>query len=208
MGGGPSQSQRDAASAQQKLSASEAAAADRAQKFKEDQQALVNPFFTERLKNGLPYISTALDYAGGTNARAFAPAKAALLTRLGTSTGLPSGYRDQALTDFESSRARSFDDSITGLLAANEQAKQNAAGGLLGQAQLADPMSYYNGSSGANKSILDAQSLTRPGWASVIGSFIGAGANAGSAYLNRKSQYGNPNNAAFSTNLFPNSSYT
>lgn len=183
MGGGASPEQKQAASAQANLSNKEAAAADRAQKFKEDQQNYVNPFYKQRMAQGLPYLSSALDYAGGTNAAAFAPARAQLMRRLGQSNGLPSGYRDQSLTDFESNRAHAYDGDIIGLLGANEQAKQDAAGGLLGQAQLADPMAYYNGSSGTNNSILSAQSLTRPGWAGTIGSLIGAGATIGSKFI-------------------------
>lgn len=176
-GGGPSAAQNRAADANAVLSGKLGEAADRAQAFKEAQQAKVDPFYTQRLKQGSPLTPMLLDYAGGLNARANAPAKAALLKRIGTSTGLPSGSRDQALTDFDASRARSYDDSLTGTLAADDQTKQAAASGLLGQAQLADPMGYYSGALQGNSSIMNAN-LRKPGFMGAIGGLLGGAASS------------------------------
>ena len=178
MGGGPSPEQKAAAASQANLTNQLAGVANRNQDFVEKQQAKVNPFYGSLMDNGPDYSTAALDYAGGTNARAYAPAKADLVRRLGASNGLPSGYRDQALTDFDENRAQGYDQSLTSILADRQAAKERGAAGLMGQAQQANPLGYYGAAQGGNQSILNASSLRRPGIGGIIGGVLGGAASA------------------------------
>jgi hypothetical protein len=175
-GGGPSSEQKAAAASQANLTNQLATVANRNQDFVEKQQARVNPFYGDLMDHGPDYTNAALDYAGGTNARAFAPAKADLVRRLGASTGLPSGYRDQALTDFDEQRAQGYDNAMTGVLADRQAARERGAAGLIGQAQQANPLGYYSTAMGGNQSILGAN-LRRPGAAGIIGGVLGGAAS-------------------------------
>lgn len=177
MGGGPSAEQKQAASAQANLANTQANAGNQALQFVQQQQAKVNPFYTSRMEGGLPYMNQLTDASYGLTARAFAPARQQLLQRLGTQQGLPSGFRNQALTDFDTTQARSFDDQLLQALGANEQAKQAGASGLLGQAQLANPQSFFAGAGGANQSIMQAP-LQRPGLGGLLGGVAGGLASA------------------------------
>lgn len=177
MGGGPSREQNNAAQSQANLTAQLGKTADKQETFLEAQQAKVNPFYTQRMQTGLPYQAQAMDAAGGTTARAFAPARADLLRRIGGSSGLPSGFKQQSLTDLDSQQARSYDQNLLGGLAANDQAKQAGAAGLLGQAQIANPAGYYNGALGGNSSIMNAN-LRKPGIAGLLGGLAGGVASA------------------------------
>lgn len=177
MGGGPSKEQKAAASAQANLANTQANAGNQALQFVQAQQEKVNPFYTSRMENGLPYMNQITDASSGLTARSFAPARQQLLQRLGTQQGLPSGFREQALTDLDSQQARSFDDQLLQGLGANEQAKQAGASGLLGQAQLANPQSFFAGAGGANQSIMGAP-LQRPGLGGLLGGVAGGLASA------------------------------
>lgn len=172
MGGGPTQSQQNAANAQANLANQEGGAATQALAFQQSQQNKVNPFYTSRMNNGLPYMNQLTDAASGTNARAFAPARQQLMQQLGTQQGLPSGFRTQALTDFNDQQAQGFDQQLTGALAANEQAKQAGASGLLGQAQIANPQGFFSGAMQGNQSIMQAP-LQSPGLGGLLGGVAG-----------------------------------
>ena len=172
MGGGPSAEQKRAADSQANLSNQMGAAAQRAQAFTEAQQAKVNPFYQSRMENGLPYMNALTDAQGGITAQGFAPARAQLMRQLGSQQGLPSGFRDQAMSDLNEQQGQAFSQNLMGALAANEQAKQAGASGLLGQAQISNPMGYYSGAAGANQSIMGAP-LQRPGIAGVLGGLAG-----------------------------------
>jgi hypothetical protein len=177
MGGGPSAAQNNAANAQAGLASQQGAAAQQALKFMQDQQAKVNPFYTSRMQNGLPYMNALTDAQGGLTAQAFQPARAQLMRQLGSQQGLPNGFRDQAMTDFNENQSQAFDQNLMGALGANEQAKQAGASGLLGQAQLANPQSFFQGATGANQSILQAP-LQKPGMAGILGGVAGGLASA------------------------------
>lgn len=177
MGGGPTSQQKAAATAQTNLANTESQAGQQALQFVQNQQNAVNPFYTSRMQNGLPYFNQITDAASGTTARAFAPARQQLLQQLGTQQGLPSGFRQQALTDLDSQQARAFDQQLQGGLGANEQAKQAGASGLLGQAQLANPQGFFAGAGGANQSILQAP-LQKPGLGGLLGGVAGGLASA------------------------------
>lgn len=177
MGGGPSQAQNNAAQSQANLTTQLGKTADKQETFLEAQQNKVNPFYTSRMQTGLPYQAQALDAAGGTAARAFAPQRADLLRRMGGSSGLPSGFKEQALTDLNSNQARQHDQDLLSGLGANDQAKQAGAAGLLGQAQIANPQGYYQGALGGNSSIMSAN-LRKPGIAGLLGGLAGGAASA------------------------------
>lgn len=177
MGGGPSAEQKAAASSQANLTNQLAGVANRQQDFFEKQQNTVNPFYLSRMQNGLPYMNQLTDSSSGLTARAFAPARQALLQRLGTQQGLPSGFREQALTDLDSQQAQSFDQQLLQAQQMNEAAKAGGAAGLMGQAQMANPMGYYGGAMGGNQSIMQAP-LQRPGIGGLLGGVAGGLASA------------------------------
>jgi len=177
VGGGPSREQKQAAASQANLTNELANVANRQQDFFEKQQNAVNPFYTSRMENGLPYFNQLSDASSGLTAQAFAPARQQLLQRLGTQSGLPSGFREQALTDLDTQQARAFDQQLLGGLQANEQAKQAGASGLLGQAQIANPQGYFGQALQGNSSIMNAP-LQRPGYAGLLGGVAGGLASA------------------------------
>ena len=172
MGGGPSSEQKNAAQAQANLTNQEGAAAGRQEQFFEGQQNKVNPFYTSRMQNGLPYFNQLTDAASGLNARAFAPARQQLLAQLGTQQGLPSGFKTQAMTDLNSQQAQGFDQQLLQGLQMQEQAKQGGAAGLMGQAQIANPTGYFGGAMQGNQSIMQAP-LQRPGLGGLLGGVAG-----------------------------------
>lgn len=183
MGGGPDQAQKNQEQAQANLANQEGAAAGRAEKFSEDQQAKVNPFYSDMMAHGPSYYDTATDYASGVNAKAYAPAKAALLQRLGTSTGLPSGSRDQALTDFDEQRAQGYDGSLMGLLQDRQATQERGASGLIGQAQVANPTGLYSGAASGNQVVMNTPRA--PGFSGTLGALIGAAGNVAGKYAGR-----------------------
>lgn len=168
-GGGPSASQKRAAAQTERSAAEQLAQARQMNAREQEQYDAIKPFAFSRLQGGLPFFGALTDYSSGTNARAFAPARTALLQRLGSFQSLPSGFREQALTDFDSARARGFDENLLQALFANEQAKSEAARLLTGQQQIANPLGYYGGAQQGYNNILQAQSLVRPGLGGIIG---------------------------------------
>ena len=176
-GGGPSKQQNQAADRQGQLSEEEAALARTEQASRDKLRGIATPFYGDLMNNWPDYTNAELDYAGGTNARAFAPAKAALLQRLQSTNGLPSGYRDQALTDFDENRATAYDNSLSGIYADRQAAKERGAAGITNLISGYNPSAYYGGAEGANQSILNAN-LRKPGVGGIIGGVIGGGASA------------------------------
>lgn len=168
MGGGPSSEQKAAAASQANLTNQQAAAAGQQQKFVEAQQAKVNPFYTQMMNQGLPYMNALTDAQSGVTAQAFAPARAQLMRQLGAQPGLPNGFRQQALTDLNSQQAQAFDSSLQNALGQNFAARQAGASGLMGQSQIANPLGYYGGAMQGNQSIMNAP-LRSPGWGAVLG---------------------------------------
>jgi hypothetical protein len=176
-GGGPSPEQKAAASSQANLTNQLAGVAQQNENYTEAQRNKTTPFYGNMMENGPEYTGRMLDYAGGTNAAAYAPEKANLERSLGYSTGLPSGYRDQAIADFNERRAAGYDQNISSILADQQAAKERGAAGLMGEAQQADPLGYYGAAQGGNQSILNAN-LRRPGAAGIIGGVLGGAASA------------------------------
>lgn len=180
-GGGPSSEQREAAAAQSRLSAEELAIGREKNARENEQYAAIKPFAMQRLNNGLPFAGDMLDYAGGTNAQAYAPARARLLQVLSENGDMPSGSRVAALSNFENDRAHNFDDSIINTLMANENAKGEAARLITNQQQIANPFQWYGGSGNANNSIMQAPLQSQ----GIGGALLGAvGSAAGGALSN------------------------
>lgn len=177
MGGGPSKAQNNAANAQANLANQQGQAAQQALGFVQEQQNKVNPFYTNMMQKGLPYFNQMTDAASGTTARAFAPARANLYRQLGSQQGLPSGFRQQSMTDLDTQQAQAFDQQLQGALGANFGAQQAGASGLLGQAQIANPQSFFQGAAGANQSIMQAP-LQKPGLGGLLGGVAGGLASA------------------------------
>ena len=142
MGGGPSQAQQNAAQAQANLSNQTAQTAADQTAFMKSQEQKIDPFATSRLNGGLPYFNSLTDYSNGTTAAAYAPGRAALLQRFNTMSGLPSGMKEQTLSDYDANEARAFDQNMVSNLNTNEQAKQGAAALLTGQEQISNPVGY------------------------------------------------------------------
>lgn len=173
MGGGPSQQQKDAAASQATLNNQLASTYGRQQQFAENQQNKVNPFFTQQMNQGLPYYNNMVDAQSGSNAQAFAPARAQLEQQLGQSANaLPSGFATGARSDLAAQQARSFDQNLMGAQGANFQAKQQGAQGLLGQQQLANPTAYSGQATQGNSGIMNAP-LATPSPLGAIGGALG-----------------------------------
>lgn len=177
MGGGPSQQQKDAAAAQANATNQAARTSQDMLGVYKSQLAKIDPFATSRLNSGLPYFGALTDFSNGTNARAYAPAYASLNRRLSSLGPMPSGFRTQALTDLDASRARDFDSSLVNDLNLNETAKNNAAAMLTGQQQLANPLGWTGQTMQGNSSIMNAP-LASPGIGGLIGGIAGGALSA------------------------------
>lgn len=178
IGGGPSQQQLNAAQSQADLNNQLGAAFTQANTFQQAQQQKANPFYTSRMQTGLPYFGALTDAASGTTAQAFAPARAQLEAQIGQGgNALPSGFADQARTDLAANQARAFDTTLQGALGANEQAKQVGASGLLGQAQIANPVGFAGAATQGNASVMNAP-LAKPGLGGLLGGVAGGLASA------------------------------
>lgn len=173
-GGGskPDPLQTQAAQRNAAVAEREAKIAEERNTREKEQYAAIQPYAMSRL-DGLPFFSSLVDYSGGTNARAFAPARAQIMRQF--TSDLPSGAKLQTLTDLEAKRAHAFDQDLVGNLLTNEQAKSEAARLLTGQQQIANPLGWFQAASGTNAAITGADSLTRKsgGIGSVLGGIAG-----------------------------------
>jgi hypothetical protein len=173
MGGGPSQQQKDAATAQTNLDTQLGQTFGKQEAFSEAQQNKANPFYTSLLNGGLPYMANLTDSMSGDTAQAFAPAKAQLERSLGqNANALPYGFATGARTDLASQQGRAFDQSLQGAQGANLQAKMQGAAGLLGQAQIANPTAYSGQATAGNTGIMNAP-LASPGIAGPLAGALG-----------------------------------
>lgn len=182
-GGGPSREQKDAAAAQADNSRFQTQVAKEMVDVDRRYRGMIEPYATERLNNGLPYARDLLDFNGSTNSQAYLPARARLMKVLASSGDMPSGAKIGAITDFESARARDFDNSIANILALNETAKNNAAALLTGQQQQANPLGWSGAASQSNSSIMQAPLESQGFLAPVMGA---AGSIMGGYLAGRK----------------------
>lgn len=172
-GGGPSDSQKQAAASQAQLNQQDMQTQQQMLQMYKDQYAKVNPFETNRMNNGLPYFNALTDYTNGTNAQAFKPAYAALSQRISANGALPSGFGQQLTSDLDAQKARSFDSGMTNNLALNDTAKTNAAAALVGQQQLSNPLGWSQAVTQGNSAIMNAP-LASPGIGGMLGGMAGA----------------------------------
>lgn len=177
-GGGPSPEQRQAASSQANLTAQTAKIAGDNQQMVKDQFAKIDPYATSRLQNGLPFKNALTDFSAGTNAQAYAPARAAMLRGLSRfGSALPSGFKTQAMNDFEENRAHAFDSDQVNNLMGDEAAKGNAASVLTGQQQIANPLGYTSAAMQGNQSIMQAP-LQKAGMSGLLGGAVSGAMSA------------------------------
>jgi hypothetical protein len=141
-------------------------------------QGRTTDFYGNQMRTGLPFYNALTDYASGTNAQAFAPARAQILRQTSQYGNLPSGYRDSLLASLGGQQARSFDSTLVQNMMANQMAKNQGAAGMMGQQQLAGQQALgYGGLQGnANQSVLNAPQ--KPGWAGVLGGVAQSGLQA------------------------------
>lgn len=172
-GRGPSQQQKDAATSQSNMDKQLSDTFGRQEAFTEAQQNKANPFYTNLLNNGLPYMNMMTDAASGNTARAFQPAKAQLEQSLGQSANaLPSGFATQARSDLASNQAQAYDQQLQQAQGANLQAKEQGAAGIIGQGQAANPTAYSGQAISGNQSVMNAP-LASPGLGGLLGGIAG-----------------------------------
>jgi hypothetical protein len=172
-GGGPSDEEKKAAAAQLSTANTLNSIAGSNNAQQQEIFKTIKPFGTSRMNGGLPFFSALTDFASGTNARAFAPAKANLNRGLQQAHASPMA-RLQANTDFDMQRARGFDSALTSNLFANEQAKQQGAQILSGQAGQLNPLGYYQATQqGYNPQ--QYSGLRSPGMGGMIGGLVEGG---------------------------------
>jgi hypothetical protein len=178
MGGGPSDQQKQAATAQTNLDTQLGQDFGQQFQFQQAQQNKVNPFYTNLMQQGNPYFANQTDAISGNTAQAFAPAKAQLERQLGQSNNaLPSGFATGARSDLAAQQGRAFDAQLGAAQQGNLAAKQQGAAGLLGQAQIANPTAYSGQAVQGNQSIMNAP-LASPGLGGLLGGLAGGLASA------------------------------
>jgi len=159
MCGGPSSEQKAAAASQNDLT-KQLAASGKAR------DAFQLPFLQSRVQGGLPFLNQYTDYTNGATAKALAPQRAQLMSRLDRNgSNLPSGFKEQALADFDENGAHQFSNNLLQGLLLNEQTKSAAAG-------MSNPLGYFTGAQQGNQSILNMPQQTSP-WGSIVGGALG-----------------------------------
>lgn len=178
MGGGPSQQQQDAATAQANMTNQLSSDFGQQFAFQQAQQNKANPFYTQLMNQGSPYYANQVDALSGATAQAFQPAKAQLERSLGqNANALPSGFAQQARTDLAAQQARAYDSNLVGAQQQNLNTRLGGAAGLLGQAQIANPTAYSGQAISGNQSIMNAP-LASPGLGGLLGGIGGGLASA------------------------------
>lgn len=173
LGGGPSDEEKAAAKAETKNADTVSNIANSNNAQQQEIFHTIKPFGTSRMNNGLPFFNSLTDFASGVNARAFAPAKANLNRGLFAAHASPMA-RLQANTDFDMQRARGFDSGLTSNLFGNEQAKQQGAQILSGQANQLNPLGYFQtAGQGYNPQMYSG--LRSPGMGGMIGGLVEGG---------------------------------
>jgi hypothetical protein len=178
MGGGPSSTQK--AAQQQQLSNAQQEGQLAGQSGQEFQSLYgqTSPFYTGEMTNGLPFYNNLTDFASGTTAQAYAPAKAAYLRNESTMGALPSGSKAAGMNDINEAEAKNFDSTLTGNMFAQQQAKQQGAAGLSGLMQTVNPAAFYGGSSSAAQGATQPLQAQQNPWMGILGGAISGAAKA------------------------------
>lgn len=173
MGGGPSSQQVNAANSSAALSNAMASGYNQMFPIVTSRLQQTTPFYSGMMNRGLPYFNQLTDAAGGTTARAFAPQKAQLERSMGQQANmLPSGFAQQARTDLGSQQGRAFDQQLQNALGQNFATQQAGAAGLMGQAQVANPLGYGAAANQGFQGIMGAP-LASPGLGGLLGGMAG-----------------------------------
>lgn len=135
-------------------------------------KAQTDPFWMNRLKNGLPFMNQLTDYTGGTLAKSFAPIRAGVNRNLaGFGDTLPSGFKEQTMTNLGAEEGQAFDQNQVQALMANDQAKLGAAASL----NPFQPAQIANQSGGG---ILSAPPVQSGGFGNFLGGAVSGLINA------------------------------
>lgn len=178
MGGGPSDTQKQASAQELANSKKEGKLADASAVKFNSLYGQTNPFYTDEMNKGLPFYDNLTDYDSGLTARAFAPAKADFLRRTSNLGGLPSGFRASGVADINESRAHAFDDSLKQAEFQNFATKQAGAAGNTGLMQIVNPAAFYGGStSAASGATHPLQAAPNP-WMGVLGGAVQGASSA------------------------------
>lgn len=176
--GGPSQTQKDAQKQQLSNAQNEGALANSSAGKFNSQYADLNPFYSDEMKNGLPFYNDLTDYSSGDTARAFAPAYGDLARRTASSGALPSGFKTAANSDLNAQQADSFDQQLKQAQFAQLQAKQQGAAGKAGLLQAVNPAAFYGGSSSAAQGASQPLQPQQNPWLGVLGGVASGAASA------------------------------
>lgn len=171
-GGGPSDSQKDAAAA---TAANTQAQTQLAQEANQRQTAAYNsiaPFATTLMTKGDPSYGAQSDYAGGNAAVAAAPARAALARQLSSIGSLPSGFKTGALTNLNEQEAQGYDQNLQAAQQNQLNTKLQGANIINGLQTTYNPNTDYSSANTGNNSIMQAP-LQQPGWQGVVGGITG-----------------------------------
>jgi hypothetical protein len=161
MCGGPSNNQKQAQQQQENLSNTMSGI------FKQN-QAVVNPFATNLVNNGLPFMGALEDQTGGTLAQSYKPAYAQLARNTAAMGPLPSGFATQAKTDLMGNQAQAFDQQQIQNLLLNQQAKQQGA-------QMLNPLGFGTSAQQGYSSVMNAPVQPNP-LGSILGGALGGAA--------------------------------
>jgi hypothetical protein len=177
-GGGPSSTQQ--AAQQQQLSNAQqegALANSSTQKFN-SLYGSTQPFYQNEQQNGLPFYNNLTDFASGTAAQAYDPAKASFLRQSSSMGALPSGFKASGMNDINESQSKMFDQSLTGNMFAQQQAKQQGAAGHAGLMQTVNPSAFYGGSSSAAQGATQPLQAANNPWMGILGSAVQGASSA------------------------------
>lgn len=177
-GGGPSSTQKQAQQQQLSNAKQEGALADESAGKFNALYGQTQPFYTQEMQNGLPFYNNLTDFASGTTAQAYAPAKAAYLRQESTMGALPSGSKAAGMNDINESQAKTFDSNLVNNMFAQQQAKQAGASGLSGLMQTVNPAAFYGGSTSAAGGATQPLQAAQNPWMGVLSGAVQGAAKA------------------------------
>lgn len=147
-------------------------------------QNQTTPFWSSRLRGGLPFFNQLMDANNGTVARAFAPARAQLGRSLaGFGDTLPSGFKTGMETQFNEGEGQAFDQQMVNSMMANENVKEQAAANL-------NPFTPASAASGSAGSVLSAPPVQGGGFGNFLGGAVSGLINATGQAGGAKAMFG------------------
>jgi len=176
-GGGASSQQKAAQGQVLQNATNEGNEAQTAQTAFNSAVGTATPYYAGEEANGLPFYNNLTDFSSGTNAQAYAPAKAAYLRQESTMGALPSGSKAAGMADINEAQAKNFDSTLTGNMFAQQQAKQAGAQGMMGVAQTTNPAAFYGGSTSASGVGVNPLQPAYNPWMGVLGGAVSGAAS-------------------------------